>query len=307
MLQLFNDKVKEICQAVENKYAKANKIDRFEHILGVCEMATTLAIKYNVDVFQAQVAALLHDYYKYESNQELAKLLTEEERKECEKCKILYHSYASSKALKYFDINDDMILSAVKNHVFGHDNMTKLEEIILISDYIERTRKYPDCIFCRELVEKGLFDLAIYRSTKNTIEKVIKEHGVPHPMQIKVLNKYERKAIMDKIKVAIEALGKVNATDIVCYDTNALSPFFSNVVVASVDSVRQLNAVLNYLKEGFALAQLPVKSTSGANTEWVILDGCDILVHVFYKEERIRFDIDKLYIEAPKVDLSQLV
>ena len=111
---------------------------------------------------------------------------------------------------------------------------------------------------------------------------------------------------MEKIKVVLEALSKVNAVDIACYDTNIKSPFFTHCVVASVESIRQLNAVLNHLKEGFAEAGLPIKSTSGADTEWVILDGCDILVHVFYEEERQRFAIDKLYMDSPLVDLSTL-
>ena len=110
---------------------------------------------------------------------------------------------------------------------------------------------------------------------------------------------------MTKLEVIVEALSKVNATDIVCYDTNTSSPFFSFVVCASVDSVRQLNSVATHIKEGCALANIPLKSTSGLDTEWVIVDGCDFLVHVFSKEERNRFAIDKLYIENELIDLSK--
>lgn len=58
-------------------------------------------------------------------------------------------------------------------------------------------------------------------------------------------------------------------------------------MIASVDSVRQLNAALEYLKDGFGEAGYPIKGFSGANTEWVLLDGCDILVHVFIKKNVI--------------------
>lgn len=113
------------------------------------------------------------------------------------------------------------------------------------------------------------------------------------------------KLIMNKLEIVVKSLAKVNAQDVVAYDTNTSSPFFNSVVIASVDSVRQLNAALDYLKNGFAEAGFPVKSASGANTEWVLLDGCDILVHVFYKEERARFDLDKLYIDCEHIDLKQ--
>lgn len=305
MLQLYDDEVINIYNKVKEKYSLKfpDKMDRFYHIEGVCKMATLLANKYNCDVKSCQIAALLHDYFKYESEEEMKEVLTEDEIEECMNCNVLYHAYASSKVPKLlFNIDDLGIELAIKYHTFGHTNMTKLEEIILISDYTEETRKYKSCCDVRNiLLTKGIEE-AIYESTLRVINYLKSQNIEPHFMQYEVLKEYERKIKMKKVEVVKNALSRVNACDIKVYDTNEKSPFFSHVVIASVDSVRQLNAVLEYLKDGFEEAKLPIKGVSGANTEWVILDGCDILVHVFNKEERERFALDKMYMDCEVIE-----
>lgn len=307
---LSDDLVKHVYETVEAKYKNLGekKYKRFTHIKGVYNMALFLAKKYHVDLHKVAICALLHDYYKYEDEETMASFLSEEEIKECKECRALYHAYASSKQLKLlFGIDDKEMENAIKYHVFGHPNMTKLEEIIVIADYTEENREYLDCIKCREILLSGHFNEAIYYSTLKTIEQLKRTKRNPHPMQLEVLYEYERKIQMDKVKVVLEALQKVNASEIVCYNTDEKSPFFNHVLVASVDSVRQLNASLDYIKEKLAEAGFMVKNTTGANSEWVIVDACDLLVHVFFKEERERFQIDKLYMDSPVVDLSNIV
>ncbi len=308
MLPLSKELVEKVYFKVKEKYESLgkDKMSRFYHIDGVYKMASQLALIYEVDIYKAQICALLHDYYKYEDYKIMSSFLSEDEIKECEECKVLYHSYASSKQLKIlFNINDKEMENAIKYHVFGHPNMTRLEKIILISDYTEENRKYEDCIKVRKILfEKGI-NQAIYESTLATINHLKNNNIEPHKLQLEVLNEYERKLKMQKIEVVNEALKKVNATNVLCYDTNEKSPFFSNVIVASVDSVRQLNASLEYIKEKLSEAGYQIKNTTGANSEWVIVDACDLLVHVFYKEERDRFQIDKLYLDSPVINLSE--
>ena len=194
MLQLFNDEVKRVYDKVCLKYTNNGHFNRFTHIEGVCKMATHLAKIYNVDIKKAQICALVHDYYKYESNEELRSLIDKEDILICEECEVLYHSFASANALlNEFGIDDNEMKNAIKYHVFGHTSMTKLEEIILISDYTEENRTYKDCIEVRDILLSGNLDLAIYESTKRVINFLVNRNIKPHPMQYEVLNEYERK------------------------------------------------------------------------------------------------------------------
>lgn len=181
----------EIDTLVKEKF-KAEHMDRYEHTLGVVKMAEYLALKYNVDIQKAKLAAYLHDYCKFDSTAYIETILTESEILECRAYPVLYHSYGSAAYYKKFIGEDEDVYQAIRNHVFGRLGMSRLEEIILISDYTEENRVYQDCVTCRDILLKDRFYEAIYQSTKNTIEFLKKRGFKPHPLQEEVLLYYER-------------------------------------------------------------------------------------------------------------------
>ena len=179
---------------VNEKYKDEHQ-NRLKHIYGVAKMAKYLANIYGVDEVKAQIAAYMHDYIKYESEEEMLKLINKEDVLECMNCKVLLHSYASANMYLKLVGDDIDIYNAIRNHVFGRTNMSKLEEIILISDYTEENRMYENCIKCREILLEGKLNEAIYFSTKCMIEHIKSENLDPHPLQVKVLEEYERKLL----------------------------------------------------------------------------------------------------------------
>lgn len=166
---------------------------RLRHILGVAEMAKYLAAKYNYDPIKAQIAAYMHDYAKYDSIEEIKKYLSLNEIEECEKYPFLYHAYGSAYIYKEYIGNDEDIFNAIYNHVFGRCNMSLLEQIIMISDYTEINREYPDCIKCRDILINEGIDKAILYSLENTINHVKKKNEAPHPIQLEVYREYLNK------------------------------------------------------------------------------------------------------------------
>lgn len=182
----------EIKQMVYLKF-KDGHLKRYTHTIGVSEMACLLAEKYNVDVNKACIASLMHDYCKYDNPKDLEKYFTQEEILECRKYPFLYHAYGSSYKYKELVGDDEEIFSAIYNHVFGKENMTMLEKIIMISDYTEIYREYKDCIICRDILLNKSLDEAILYSLEHMIEFIKKEGLEPHPRQIKVYEEYKRK------------------------------------------------------------------------------------------------------------------
>ena len=104
-------------------------------------------------------------------------------------------------------------------------------------------------------------------------------------------------------EVIVNALGKVKATNIIAFDTKEKSPFYDEMIVASVSSLRQATAVTTYLKEDVEEAGFKVRSIEGRETGWVIVDCYDILVSVFTEEEREHFNIEKIYLDVPSKTL----
>ena len=147
-------------RAVALSYLK-NK--RIPHVLGTEQEAVRLAERYGADVEKARVAALLHDCTK--------KLNMEEQLALCEQYGIeldaleqkalkLLHTKTGAEIARDVFGADDEIYRAIWWHTTGHANMTLLEKIIYLADYMEPTRDFPGVEdlrkACYEDLDKGL-------------------------------------------------------------------------------------------------------------------------------------------------------
>ena len=271
---------------------------RLEHIYGVNEMAIYLAKKYGVDENMASTAALMHDYSKYDDFTNASKYLSKKDINECEKYPFLYHAYLSAYWYKELIGDNEEIYNAIRYHVFGRKNMSKLEEIIMISDYTEKNRVYDNCIECRKILLEDKFNLAIYKSLLYTIDVVKKNNEIPHPIQVEVFNCYKEKVEKEMIDKIIDALKKVRCENIVVYDMKERSPFYDTMIVASVQSQRQASSLIGYIYDLKEFG-LNIKSIEGKDSGWVLIDCYDTIISIFTNEERKHFEIEKLYMEIP--------
>ena len=127
-----------------DKVQKELKHKRFIHSVGVAGTAAALAMKYGADVYKAQIAGILHDCAKCYDDDELVRLC---KKRDIEVTSfeeghgfLLHAKYGAFMAKEKYEIEDEDILSAIRWHTTGHENMTLLEKIIYIADYIEPSR-----------------------------------------------------------------------------------------------------------------------------------------------------------------------
>ncbi|MCR5404828.1 MAG: bis(5'-nucleosyl)-tetraphosphatase (symmetrical) YqeK [Butyrivibrio sp.] len=135
----------EITQNLRKQLEKELKPDRFEHTLGVAYTSASLAFKYGADVEKALIAGFLHDCAKSMSHEEQVRVceknnieITEVERKNHS---LLHAKVGMFLAQKEYDIHDEDILNAIRWHTTGRENMSLLEKIVYIADFIEPNRK----------------------------------------------------------------------------------------------------------------------------------------------------------------------
>lgn len=128
---------------------------RFEHTLGVERMAARLA-----DLFcpekklLLQAAALLHDVTKeksFEEQLEIFKKYSAEPDEEELSVPPTIHALTAALVIpdEYPLFADKELIDAVRYHSVGRENMTLSDKIIYLSDYIEDTREFDDCIALR--------------------------------------------------------------------------------------------------------------------------------------------------------------
>ena len=108
---------------------------------------------------------------------------------------------------------------------------------------------------------------------------------------------------MELLELIKDALDKVKATDIKAYDLRGISPLADYTVVATVDVARQANACIEHIYEGAKENKLNVKNVEGKDTTWILIDLYDVILHIFTPEDRKNYDLDRLYIDIPKINL----
>ena len=118
---------------------------RYAHTLGVAYTSACLAMRYGADPDKAQTAGLLHDCAKYLTEKELLKegkrlglTVSEAERKAPQ---LLHGKVGACYARDRYGIEEEDILSAIRYHTTGRPNMSLLEQIVFVADYMEPGRK----------------------------------------------------------------------------------------------------------------------------------------------------------------------
>ena len=156
------------------------KAKRCAHVLGTAATAVKLAEKYGADAHRAEVAGLLHDCTKKLSMAEQLALcerygivLDELEKKAL---KLLHAKTGAALARDVFGV-DDEIYNAILWHTTGKPNMTVLEKVIYLADFIEPTRDFPGVDTLRRTVWEDL-DRGLLMGLEMTVEEM-QEMGSP--------------------------------------------------------------------------------------------------------------------------------
>lgn len=135
--------------------------DRYEHTKGVMYTAGCLAMAHGYSIEKAMLAGLLHDCAKCIPNdkklslcEEKHVLITEVEQKHPY---LLHAKLGARLAEDIYGVTDTEVLHAIKVHTTGAPDMSVLDKIIYLADYIEPNRnKAPNLPYVRELAFKDL-------------------------------------------------------------------------------------------------------------------------------------------------------
>ncbi len=155
---------------------------RYHHTLGVSYTAAALAMRYDADIKKAELAGLLHDCAKY--------LKGEEMLVECKKYGIAINEFEAAfpellhaklgayYAEHVYGVSDSEILSAIICHTTGKPNMSLLEEILFVADYIEPSREgIASLDIVRKIAFKDLHKAAFYE-LKYTLSHLKEKNAV---------------------------------------------------------------------------------------------------------------------------------
>ncbi len=176
----------------ENPKKKKVNINNINNIKNIDDIKKNIrGIDVNKVFNKTLAAALLHDYGKIFSYNEILKIIEKNNLKipsfEKNNPKII-HSFIAPFLLKRdFNIYDNVVLSAVKKHTIGAREMNIVDKIIYISDKLEPTRNYDDIDYLRKLSKED-FNLCLLEVYKSNIIYVISKNYLLHPDTSKIWN-----------------------------------------------------------------------------------------------------------------------
>ncbi|MFD1902142.1 bis(5'-nucleosyl)-tetraphosphatase (symmetrical) YqeK [Enterococcus termitis] len=163
---------------------------RFVHVLGVEETAIALAAKYGASEEKASIAALTHDYAKERPNEEF-ELIIKRDGYDPELLKYgnaIWHGLVGASMVeRELGIEDEEILQAIRLHTTGAAEMSLLDKIIYVADYIEPGRNFPGVDEARKIALRDL-DEAVAFETKHTLVYLIEQEQKIYPKTIETYN-----------------------------------------------------------------------------------------------------------------------
>lgn len=113
---------------------------------------------------------------------------------------------------------------------------------------------------------------------------------------------------IEMVKLAIEALEDKKAEDIRVIDISEVSVLADYFIIAGGSNRSQIQALSDNVEEKLGRAGAPSKQIEGYETaNWVLLDFGDIIVHIFDKENRLLYDLERIWRDGKMVDIENFI
>ncbi len=93
---------------------------------------------------------------------------------------------------------------------------------------------------------------------------------------------------------------------ITAIDVKQLTSYADTLIIIEGNSQRQVTAIAEHLIQDLKRQKTKALSVEGVKSgEWALLDYGDVIIHIFESEKKFFYDVEGLWADAPRIDLSQ--
>ena len=115
------------------------------------------------------------------------------------------------------------------------------------------------------------------------------------------------KTVKELARIAVEALEDKKAEDIHIIDISEVSTLADYFIIANGTNRSQIQTLADHVEEVLGRAGLPLKQTEGyESANWILMDYRDIVVHIFDKENRLFYDLDRIWRDGKLIERDAL-
>ncbi len=112
----------------------------------------------------------------------------------------------------------------------------------------------------------------------------------------------------EELEIIVKALDSKKADEITALEVGDLTILANYFVIASATSTTQVKALADEVEYRMQQAGISPKSIEGVGArDWIVLDYIDVVVHVFHKDARDFYQLERLWADGKKVDISQMI
>lgn len=116
----------------------------------------------------------------------------------------------------------------------------------------------------------------------------------------------ENNKAKEMVRLAIQALEDKKAEDIRIIDISQVSVIADYFIIAGGSNKNQIQAMCDNVQEKLGRAGYPEKQIEGYGTaNWILMDFVDVIVHVFDKENRLLYDLERIWRDGRTVEMDE--
>ena len=114
--------------------------------------------------------------------------------------------------------------------------------------------------------------------------------------------------MINVLKTALFAADDKKARDLLALDISKIASFASYFLFCTGDSSRQMQAIADEIEKKLKEAGIRPSHIEGyQNSEWILMDYFDLVIHIFSKEARDFYDLERLWRDGKRLDTDKIL
>lgn len=113
---------------------------------------------------------------------------------------------------------------------------------------------------------------------------------------------------LDLVSLAVRAAEATGGEDFVALDISEPTPFTDAMLLATGNSERNVVAIADSIEETLREVGVAARRREGRGTgRWVLLDFNDLVVHIFHRDDRLYYGLERLWLDCPTISVADTV
>ena len=113
---------------------------------------------------------------------------------------------------------------------------------------------------------------------------------------------------LEMVRHACKTLDEKKALDIKVIDIHEVSVIADYFVIASGSNLNQVQAMVDNVEEQLGRAGYEPKQVEGTRgSNWILMDYGDLIIHVFDEENRLFYDLERIWRDGKEVDAEEFL